>query len=195
MQWLAVAAAYLIGSISFGLIVARIYGVDLRSKGSKNIGATNALRVIGKKAGALTLAGDILKGTLAVVIALKLAGRDAGLMAAAAVVLGHDFPVFMGFKGGKGVATTFGAVLAVEPLVALAVFIAWLATVAIWRFSSLGAIVSFGLLPVVVILMRAGDKGLVGLSFFLTALAIIKHRSNIARLLRGEEPRIGASVS
>lgn len=195
MPWIALAAAYVIGSIPFGVIVARLHGVDLVSKGSGNIGATNALRVIGRKAGAMTLAGDLLKGTLAVYLAVRLAGRDAGLMAAAAAVLGHDFSLFMGFKGGKGVATTFGVLLALEPLVALAAFAVWLFTVAVWRYSSLGAVVSFSLLPVMVMFIRAQERGLVLLAFFLTALAIMKHRSNIARLVRGEEPRIGARAA
>ncbi len=192
MLWIAVAAAYIIGSIPTGVIVARLHGVDLRSQGSGNIGATNALRVIGRKAGAMTLAGDLLKGILAVYLAVRLAGHDAGLLAAAAAVVGHDFSLFMGFKGGKGVATTFGAFVAVEPLVALIAFMVWLATVIVWRYSSLGAIVSFSLLPVMVMLFGAHDRGLVLLSLFMTGLALIKHRSNIARLLKGTEPRIGA---
>jgi len=195
MQWLAIAAAYLIGSIPFGLIVARFHKVDLRAAGSGNIGATNALRVMGRTAGAITLAGDVLKGSLAVYLAIWIAGHNAGLFAAAAVVIGHDFSIFTGFRGGKGVATTFGAVIALEPVVALAVFALWLFTVIAWRFSSLGAIVSFSFLPVIAVFVKPGDGSFLAMSLFLTALAIVKHRTNIARLIRGEEPRIGAKTA
>jgi len=195
MLWVSAIAAYLIGSVPFGIITARLYGVDLRSKGSGNIGATNALRVIGRKAGALTLAGDVLKGLAAVSLGVYLAGRDAGVVAAAAAVIGHDFPVYTGFKGGKGVATTFGVVLALEPLIALMAFIAWVVPVVLWRYSSLGAIISFGLLPLMSYVMKEGDRWFILLSVFMTTLAFIKHRSNIGRLVRGEEPRIGARAA
>jgi len=195
MLWVSAAAAYLIGSIPFGIIVARLYGVDLRSKGSGNIGATNALRVIGRKAGAVTLAGDVLKGVAAVSLGIYLAGRDAGLIAAAAAVIGHDFPLYTGFKGGKGVATTFGVILALEPVVAVIAFAAWVVPVALWRYSSLGAIISFGLLPLMSYVMKEGDRWFFLLSVFLTTLAFIKHRSNIGRLVRGEEPRIGVRAA
>jgi acyl phosphate:glycerol-3-phosphate acyltransferase len=195
MFWVSAIAAYLIGGIPFGVIVANFYGVDLRTKGSGNIGATNALRVIGKKAGAITLACDILKGTAAVYLGVALAGRDAGLIAAAAAVAGHDFPVYTGFKGGKGVATTFGVVLALEPVIALVAVAAWVIPVAVWRYSSLGALVSFGVLPLTAYVMKAGDRWFFMLSVALTALAFFKHRSNIGRLVRGEEPRIGARTA
>jgi len=191
MQWAFVALAYLLGCIPFGLIVAKAGGVDLRSKGSGNLGATNALRVMGKKAGAVTLLGDMLKGVLGVYLAVWFAGVDAGLLAAAAVVLGHDYPVSMSFRGGKGVATSFGVLLALAPEIALIGFAVWILTVLIWRYSSLGALVSFALLPVWAVLLKGGDRGFVVLSVFLTVLLYLKHRGNIVRLIKGEEPKLG----
>lgn len=182
--------AYLLGAVPVGLLVARSYNVDLRARGSGNIGATNALRVLGKKAGVVTLLGDMLKGAIGVYIALKVAGPDAGRMAAAAAVLGHDFPVYTGFKGGKGVATSLGVVLMLEPLLGIIVVAAWLVTVAITRVSSLGALVSFLLLPPLALVLKSGDAGLLALSVFLTALIYVRHMENIKRLMHGEESRI-----
>lgn len=191
MPWVWAVVAYILGSIPFGLIIARLHGVNLRGQGSGNIGATNALRVMGKKAGALTLLGDLLKGSLAVWLALYFSGREAGLIAAAAAVLGHDFSIFAGFKGGKGVATSFGVLLALEPLLAAIGFGVWILTVLLFRFSSLGALVSFGLLPLWCFILKGGDRTLLALAFFLTALIFIKHGENIGRLARGEESRVG----
>jgi len=191
MRWGFVILAYLMGSIPFGLLTAKLYHVDLRAAGSGNIGATNALRVVGRKAGAATLAGDMLKGTLAAYLALRFAGPETGCLAAAAAVAGHDFPVFLGFRGGKGVATSFGVLLALEPVVALMGILAWVVVVLAWRYSSLAALVSFALLPVWAWLLRGGDSFFMILSVCMTSLIIIKHRANIGRLVRGEEPRMG----
>ena len=193
--WIAVVAAYLLGCIPFGVIVARAYGVDLRSQGSRNIGATNALRVIGKKAGALTLAGDMLKGVAGVMLAINLAGRDAGYYAAAAGVLGHDFPVFTGFRGGKGVATSYGALIALYPLVALGGLATWLLTMAVTRISSLSALAGFIVVPVIASIVRPDDRLLIGVCFFLTVMIFLKHHQNIRRLLKGDEPRIGRNTT
>ena len=191
MPWVWAAVAYILGSIPFGLIIARLRGVNLRGQGSGNIGATNALRVMGKKAGAITLLGDLLKGALAVWLALYFSGREAGFIAAAAAVLGHDFSIFAGFKGGKGVATSFGVLLALEPVLALIGFGVWILAVILSRLSSLGALVSFGLLPLWCFILKGGDRTLLALAFFLTALIFIKHRENIGRLARGKESRVG----
>ncbi|MBI5190054.1 MAG: glycerol-3-phosphate 1-O-acyltransferase PlsY [Nitrospirae bacterium] len=186
----SVAAAYLLGCIPFGLLIAKLKGVDLRGAGSGNIGATNALRVMGKKEGAATLAGDMLKGVVAVLLARQFAGNDAAYIAAAAVVIGHDFPVFLGFKGGKGVATSFGTMLALQPVVGLICVVVWLVTFFASRISSLGALVSFACLPVSVLILYGGDRLLLAVTVFMTAVAFIKHRPNIARLLKGEESGI-----
>ena len=191
MRWVLVAAAYLIGSIPFGVIVARFYKVNLREQGSGNIGATNALRVMGRKAGIVTLLGDMLKGSVAVYLAMRFGGYETALVAAAAVVIGHDFSVFTGFKGGKGVATSFGVLLALEPLLTLAALVIWIATVAIFRISSLGALVSFIAVPLIVMLNNQSGRPLLILTVFLTVLIFFKHMENIGRLLKGEESRIG----
>ncbi|HEY3346321.1 MAG TPA: glycerol-3-phosphate 1-O-acyltransferase PlsY [Nitrospirota bacterium] len=191
MEWSFVVLAYLIGCIPFGVIIAKVRGVDLRSQGSGNIGATNALRVMGKKAGAVTLVGDILKGTAAVLIAARFGGRDIGIYAAAAAVLGHDFPVTARFKGGKGVAASYGVLLGLAPAVALTGFATWLAAALITRVSSLGALISFALTPAVCYILFRGDSALLVLSVFLTVLIFLKHKGNIQRLMHGAEPKIG----
>jgi acyl phosphate:glycerol-3-phosphate acyltransferase len=191
VEWPFVVLAYLIGCIPFGVIIAKFRGIDLRSQGSGNIGATNALRVMGKKAGAVTLLGDILKGTVAVLIAVRFCGRDAGIYAAAAAVLGHDFPVTARFKGGKGVAASYGVLLGLAPAVALTGFATWLAAALITKVSSLGALISFALTPVVCYILFRGDTALLVLSVFLALLIFVKHRENIQRLMQGAEPKIG----
>jgi glycerol-3-phosphate acyltransferase PlsY len=193
--WGFALLAYMLGSVPFGLLVAKAHHVDLRASGSGNIGATNALRVLGKKAGAVVLLGDMLKGAVGVYIALRFAGPDAGVLAAAAAVLGHDFPVYTGFKGGKGVATSLGVVLTLEPLLGLILVAAWLLTVAITRISSLGALVSFLLLPPLVLLLKPGDTAFLALTVFLTCLIYIRHVENIKRLIRGEESRVGKKLA
>ena len=190
-----VIPAYLLGCIPTGVLVARAYGVDIRAHGSGNIGATNALRVLGKKAGVLTLAGDMLKGVAAAFVAMKLGGREAALFAGCGVVIGHDFPVFMRFRGGKGVATSFGALLVLEPLIGLIAISAWLVAAAASKFASLGSLVSFLLLPVLAVLMRCGDRGFLILTAVLCALAYVRHAANIKRLISGEEKRIGEKAS
>jgi len=192
MRAALVIFAYVLGSVPFGLIVAKSYGVDLRGQGSGNIGATNALRVLGKKAGAITLLGDMLKGLIGALIALKLGGRETGILAAAAAVIGHDFPVFAGFRGGKGVATSFGVVLALEPFMGLAGLVIWLLAVAVTRISSLGALASFSALPALA-LAFLDDRLFVALTVFLAALIFVKHRDNIMRIARGEEPGVGSN--
>jgi glycerol-3-phosphate acyltransferase PlsY len=146
---IVVAAAYLLGSIPFGVVIARLSGdVDLRRVGSGNIGATNVLRAVGRGAAALTLLGDIGKGAVAVGLA-RWAGAPASLVAAAALaaVLGHLYPVWAGFRGGKGVATTLGVVLAAMPAVGGSLVLIWLVTAAIFRYSSLAALVATGTMP------------------------------------------------
>jgi len=183
--------AYIAGTIPFGMIIARTRGIDLRRSGSGNIGATNVLRTMGKKAAVFTLAGDIMKGAFAVAL-MKVSGYGdpytglAGLLA----VVGHDYPVFLGFRGGKGVATSIGVLLVYTPYVGLLTVLIWLAVVFISRYSSLGALAAFTLLPLNMLVFRKGPYGLY-LSLVLTVLIYIKHRGNIKRLLQGKEPRIG----
>ncbi|KWR87403.1 glycerol-3-phosphate 1-O-acyltransferase PlsY [Cupriavidus sp. IDO] len=189
-------AAYLIGSISFAVVVSKLMGLpDPHTYGSGNPGATNVLRSGNKKAAILTLIGDGLKGWLAV----WLAGRfgpaygmdDTGLaMVALAVFLGHLFPVFHRFAGGKGVATAAGILLAIDPILGLATLATWLIIAFFFRYSSLAALVSAIFAPFFYVLMSGIDV-MAGAIFVISVLLIARHRQNIAKLLAGKESRIG----
>lgn len=190
--WLGILLAYLAGSIPFGLLIGRLRGVDLRKLGSGNIGATNALRVLGPVGGVLTLLGDILKGFLPVLGARSLWGSgDPWLYGVAlAAVVGHLFPLYLRFQGGKGVATGFGVVLALWPPVGGIALGIWIAVAWIWRYSSLAALVAFGSLPLLVG-WWVQDVSAVVFATALMTLVFSRHRSNIERLWRGEERKIG----
>lgn len=189
---LMAAFCFLVGSVPFGLLFTRGSGVDIRKTGSGNIGATNVLRSVGKKAAAMTLLADMLKGSAAVALARVLLGPDqfaaglCGLMA----VLGHDFSVFQGFKGGKGVATSLGVLFVYTPMAGLAAAIVWLGAFLVFRISSLGAIAAFVAAPVAVYYMGYGWDAL-RFSVIITLLLIFKHRTNIKNLINGTEKRIG----
>jgi acyl phosphate:glycerol-3-phosphate acyltransferase len=183
--------AYLLGSVPFGIVMARAFGLgDLRKIGSGNIGATNVLRTGNKTAAALTLILDAGKGGIAVLLARALVGaEDAAQVAAFAAFFGHCFPVFLGFRGGKGVATFLGTILALAWPVGLAACATWLATAAITRYSSLSALVAAVLSPVWAYLLGVPQMAL--LCVLLAVLILWRHRENIARLRAGTEPRIG----
>lgn len=185
----ALAFGYLLGSTPFGLILTRLGGMgDVRKIGSGNIGATNVLRTGNKKLAALTLLGDLLKGTLAVVIAAQW-GNDAANLAGMGAFLGHLFPLWLKFKGGKGVATYIGVLLGLYwPAFLLFAFI-WLACAFITRYSSLSALVASGIMPFA--LMGFGEWQLAELFAVLSALLWIKHKDNINRLINGSESKIG----
>lgn len=181
---------YLVGSIPFGLIITRIAGTeDIRSIGSGNIGATNVLRTGRKELAVLTLLCDALKGTVAVLIADRFGGQDLAVLAALGAFLGHLFPVWLKFSGGKGVATFIGLLLALAWHGAVAFCIVWLATAAITRYSSLSALVASAVTPVV--LWFDGELQEAQLFAILAALLWVMHRSNIARLVSGSETKIG----
>ena len=190
----SLAIGYLLGSIPVGIFAGRVLGgIDPRVAGSRNIGFTNVLRVAGKPAGIVTLIGDMGKGALAVLLARHLlgsAGSEWELAAGGAAILGHIFPVFLRFKGGKGVATALGVLSAIDWLVGGSVLAVWLISAAIWRTSSLAALLAFGSLPlwvwllhptVPMALLAIGTTGLIG----------YRHRDNISRLLAGTEAQIG----
>lgn len=188
--------AYLLGNISTSYIVAkRLAGVDIRTQGSGNAGSTNVLRTLGKKAGALTFAGDVMKGLAAVSIARLIAygvhmdQSVCAYLAVVAVVLGHNYPVFLGFKGGKGVATSLGSMLGMNPLVALMCLGFFIIIVAITKYVSLGSILGIGLSPIIM-LMNHNTKGVL-VTLFLTLSVIITHKENVKRLLNGTERKIG----
>ena len=194
VQILPVIVSYLIGSIPFGLLFARLFsGVDVRSVGSGNIGATNVLRASGKKAAILTLLADALKGFLPVLI-IRLAINDDVItsFSAAAAVIGHNLPIYLKFKGGKGVATSFGVVLAVAPLIGFVCIVIWLLAAFLWRYPSLAALIAFACYPIMSIwLLPPSQRILSALSLFIFALIYVRHRENIKRLLVGTEPKIG----
>jgi glycerol-3-phosphate acyltransferase PlsY len=188
-QALVVAVAYLLGSIPFAFLAGRARGVDLRTVGSGNLGAANVFRTLGRDMGIAVMAADILKGVVAVVIARLLTDDPWPAIAAAAAMAGHVFPVWLRFKGGKGVAVAGGAVIALMPLVALILFGIWIAIVATTRYTSLASIT--GALAATPLAWALGEP----LSTIIFAAAgaaalLFLHRSNIRRLLRGEENRI-----
>ncbi|MCB1438394.1 MAG: glycerol-3-phosphate 1-O-acyltransferase PlsY [Nitratireductor sp.] len=189
MAFGALAFGYLLGSIPFGLILTRMAGLgDVRSIGSGNIGATNVLRTGNKKIAAATLAADMLKGTVAVLIGWRF-GLEAALAAALGAFLGHCFPVWLKFKGGKGVATYVGVLIGLFWQAALVFAGVWLATAFISRYSSLAALVSMIAAPL--FLYLTGHVQIAGLVALLSLLSWIFHRQNISRLLSGSESKIG----
>lgn len=187
-----VLAAYLLGSLSFAVIVSKLMRLpDPRSFGSGNPGATNMLRTGRKSAAVLTLLGDALKGWVAVAGAQAL-GADAHtvLLVALAVFVGHLFPVFFRFQGGKGVATALGVLLGLDPWLGLACLATWITTAAVFRISSLAALIAAALAPVYAgLLMGWGDAALAVLA--LALLLVYRHKSNLIKLANGEEGRIG----
>jgi len=183
--------AYLVGSIPFGVLITRALGLgDLRGIGSGNIGATNVLRTGNKAAAAATLLLDGAKGAVAVLAARALVGENAAMLAGLAAFLGHLFPVWLSFRGGKGVATFLGVTLALAWPAGLAACATWLATAFATRLSSLAALVAAATTPLWLVLFDRPDAAWLGGA--LAALVFIRHRANIGRLLAGTEPRIGA---
>jgi glycerol-3-phosphate acyltransferase PlsY len=184
---------YLLGSIPFGLLLTRAAGLgDIRAIGSGSIGATNVLRTGRKGLAGATLLLDGLKGAAAVLIALWLAGHDAALWAGLGAILGHLFPVWLGFHGGKGVATGYGVLIAVAWPVGLGAGAIWLVVAKLARISSLAGLVSFAAAPILAALLA--DSGVVKLALAIAVLVFIRHHANIRRLLAGTEPRIGTKA-
>jgi glycerol-3-phosphate acyltransferase PlsY len=191
--WFLVPIAYLMGSLSTAIIVSKLTGLpDPRESGSKNPGATNVLRLGGKKAAAVTLLGDAAKGLIPVLIARYL-DAPADIIAAVGLgaFLGHLYPVFFGFKGGKGVATALGVLTGFSGWLGLAVLATWLGMAYLFRYSSLAALTAASLAPVYVWLLLHSPV-LAGASLAMALLLISRHRGNIERLLKGEESKIGS---
>ncbi|MEX5727817.1 glycerol-3-phosphate acyltransferase PlsY [Rhodovulum iodosum] len=187
---LAAFLAYLLGAVPFGIVMARLFGLgDLRKIGSGNIGATNVLRTGNKLAAALTLVLDAGKGGIAVLLARALLAEDAAQIAGLAAFLGHLFPVYLGFRGGKGVATFLGTLLALAWPVGLAACGSWLAVALALRYSSLAALVAAASAPVWALALGRAETAV--LTLCLAVLIYIRHAANIRRLFAGTEPRIG----
>jgi len=186
-----IAGSYLIGSIPFGLLFSKGSGIDIRTQGSKNIGATNVTRLLGKKVGAMTLVCDMLKGFLPMFITALVVENDSGrdliiALCGAASVLGHMFPVYLRFKGGKGVATALGAFLYLAPLAVIGCIAVFAFSVALSGFVSLGSLLgSMSMLVWLLVLQVPTWK--LGLAGFIVVMIWIKHRENISRLLSGTE--------
>ncbi len=189
---LMVMVGYLLGAIPFGVVVSKAMGLpDPRTVGSKNVGFTNVLRVSGKKAGLLTLLGDMGKGWVMGWAAMYwLTDERFIMLVALSTILGHLFSPFLNFKGGKGVATALGAVLGLSPSIGLLLLLIWLGAVAIWRYSSGGALAAFGCFPVVAIVNEQRQEFFI-FSLIVSGLIWVKHKDNIARLWKGTESKIG----
>ncbi len=181
---------YLLGSIPFGLVLTKMAGLgDLRSIGSGNIGATNVLRTGNKKLAAATLLLDALKATAAALIAHAVFGHNAALFGGFAAFIGHLFPVWLGFKGGKGVATYIGTLLGVAPLMVLVFAVVWLSVAFITRYSSLSALVATLVIPVVLWILGVEEEAVV--TAVMTVITYWRHKQNIERLIAGTESKIG----
>jgi glycerol-3-phosphate acyltransferase PlsY len=189
---LLTAAGYLLGAVPFGVVVSNALGLqDPRAAGSKNVGFTNVLRVSGVNAGVLTLLGDMGKGWIMGWAAMQwLTTESYAMVVALAPILGHMFSPYLNFKGGKGVATALGSVLGLSPSIGALLLLIWLGAVAIWRYSSGGALAAFGLFPVVAIVNEQRQEFLV-FAIVVSALIWIKHKDNIVRLWKGTESKIG----
>lgn len=188
---IAVLGGYLLGSIPFGLVLTRMAGLgDIRQVGSGNIGATNVLRTGRKDVALATLVLDAAKAAAALMLARHFLSADAGMLAGAAALLGHCFPIWLKFKGGKGVATFFGTLLVGSWPVGVLAGALWLATAFTFRYSSLGALVASAAAPLLAVVFQASPIG-IGATLFMSVLVWIRHRENLSRLIKGEEPKIG----
>lgn len=189
-----VILAFFLGSVPTGELIARVKGIDLRRVGSGNIGTTNVLRAAGRLPAVMTLLGDVMKGSVSVLAAFHFGDGPvlAGVVGLASI-LGHDFSIFLRFRGGKGVATSLGVLLIYAPSVALFTVAVWLVVAAVTKYSSLAALVSFVLLPLSMYLLDP-DRNKVMIAVAMTVLLILKHAANIQRLLRGTESKIGEKI-
>lgn len=191
---IAAVAGYLLGNASVGILISKLYGVmDIRRHGSGNAGSTNVLRTLGWVPSLLTLLGDCLKAYLAAELGRALCGDTGMLLGGVCAVLGHDFPVFFRFHGGKGIASSLGVIIAVDPWIALALLALVVAITAFTRYVSVGSICASILYPVLVAVLHVGSANYgwyVASSVFMGALALFCHRKNIVRLLHGEENRL-----
>ena len=187
--WLAIA--YLIGSVPTGLLLGKLYGIDVRQQGSGNIGATNLYRTLGRNVGVLTLIGDCLKGAIPVLLAQQfgLSGEQVAWVGMAAFC-GHVFSVFLKFRGGKGVATALGVFLALSPLAVLIALVLFVLVMLKWRYVSLGSVCAAAVMPLVVAFSQ--EWILTGVTFLISLVVIVRHRENIRRLLAGTESKFKA---
>jgi glycerol-3-phosphate acyltransferase PlsY len=189
-------AGYLIGNINGGYIIGRVIGgIDIREHGSKNAGATNVNRVLGSKPAALALATDLIKGVAAVIIGRSIGGGDMGaILAGVAVVCGHNWPVFLGFKGGKGIATSLGVLISLDYRVALILLALGIIIIVTTRYVSLASVVGALLYPPLAIAFRLSME-LTVFSFVISIFALVRHRENIKRLIKGQESKASIKLT
>lgn len=185
------AIGYLLGSANSALIVGKFYRVDIREHGSGNAGTTNALRTLGKKAALLVLAGDLAKGIISCLIGLYIAGEVGVMAGGTGAIFGHNWPVYFKFKGGKGVLTSLAVVLMMDWRIALIALGIFTVIVALTRYVSLGSIIGAGLFPVVALLFKRGIEFMI-FALVIGLLIIFRHRSNIERILRSNESKLGS---
>ncbi len=190
-----IVLAYLFGNFPTSYFIGKFFAdIDIRNHGSGNVGATNALRILGKKAGIIALLGDILKGVLAVLIGKIIGGEDGQIFAGLFVVVGHNWPVFLGFKGGKGVATTIGVMIAINPYIVAGIVPIGIIIIAVTKYVSLASILGMIIFPIVMLFTLQPIK-LVLFSFMLAMMSIYRHKSNIKKLMQGTESKIGQKVN
>lgn len=188
---LAIIASYLIGSIPFGLITGKLWAdIDVREYGSGNIGTSNVLRTVGPAAAIIVFALDVAKGAVAVYLGSLVGGDFVRIMAGVAAIAGHNWPIYLKFKGGKGIATSLGAVISLTPVIALVLLGFWIVIVGLTRYISLGSVAVAVLFPFFLIISRAPLTYILA-GALISAFAIYRHRSNIQRLLAGTEHKIG----
>jgi acyl phosphate:glycerol-3-phosphate acyltransferase len=193
---------YLLGSANTSLIVGKFYGIDVRKHGSGNAGATNTLRTMGKSAALLVGLGDVLKGIIACLIGVALIGANSvdyklGLMVGGvAAILGHNWPIYFGFKGGKGIFTSYAVIMMMNWKIGLILLGVFIIILALTRFVSLGSMIGSALFPIIALIPVFGESYVfVIFALFIGALAIFKHRSNLARIFQGTESKLGAKKS
>jgi glycerol-3-phosphate acyltransferase PlsY len=195
VEIILIVFGYLLGSVPTGFILGSMAGVDVRKAGSGNVGATNVARVAGKRQGILTLIGDTAKGVVPVILALQMgANLTTTVMAGAAAFVGHLYPVFLKFRGGKGVATALGVFVALAPVAALVLILMFIAIALSSRIVSVGSIATAMAAPLILWLFSYPPI-VVGMAVFIAAAITLRHRSNIQRLLNGTEPRFGSANS
>jgi glycerol-3-phosphate acyltransferase PlsY len=188
-QAVAVVVSYLIGSISFGIIVASMRGVDIRSAGSGNTGTSNIMRTLGKRDAALVLVGDALKGAVAAAIGYVIIGGDFGWVTLFAAVVGHSFPVWHGFKGGKSVATAIGGIIYLIPWVGVLLAAVWIVVLLVWKTASIGSLVVMGLV-VPLVTVAGGSFAEAPWASAIAAFVIVRHASNIKDLADSSERKV-----
>lgn len=183
--------AYLLGNFATSYLVSKAAAkIDIREYGSGNAGSTNVLRVLGAKPAAISFLGDVLKGAVAVLIGRYIGGSYGEIIAGIFVIIGHNWPFVLRFKGGKGVATTIGLMLPIDPLMVLLIVITGVTVITIFRYVSLGSIVGMSMYPIAMIITQKPTEYII-FSLILAAIAILRHRTNIERLIKGTESKIG----